>query len=330
MKQLKEIISNLPSTPGVYRYYDKKDNLLYIGKAKSLKNRVSSYFQNSKAHNQRITLMVSLIERIEYTKVKTEKEALILEANLINSLQPKYNVALKDDKSYVYIEYTKADPIPGFFVVRRKENKDSIYYGPYTNTKEVKDVMKVLRSVFPYCQNRFSNNKPCEYVSIKQCNGICCGLESKETYLEHNQSIINILNGRVGVAQHSILAKIDEFIKIENYELAAFYRNQLLILKSLTEKQKIVLKVAEDIDLINLVYQNNPDGEIIGSFFVQQIRDGRIVNVFNSILAGTNIDDNYSQLLDSFLYQYSTINGYNIPLLWSISEYNSSHLPELS
>jgi excinuclease UvrABC nuclease subunit len=134
----------------------------------------------------------------------------------------------------------------------------------------------------------------------------------------------------VGVAQHSILAKIDEFIKIENYELAAFYRNQLLILKSLTEKQKIVLKVAEDIDLINLVYQNNPDGEIIGSFFVQQIRDGRIVNVFNSILAGTNIDDNYSQLLDSFLYQYSTINGYNIPLLWSISEYNSSQSLELS
>ncbi len=321
MENIKKVIQELPDSPGVYRYYDKKRILLYIGKAKSLKKRVSSYFQNSKSHNQRITLMVSLIASIEYTKVKTEKEALILEANLINNLQPKYNVALKDDKSYVYIEYTKNDPIPGFFVVRRKENQDSDYYGPYTNTREITEVMKVMRTVFPFCQERFPRKKQCFYCSIAQCNGICVGKEDLDEYKERNKLLLQVLNGRTKSAQEVIMQKINDFATKGNFEFAGYYRDKLKLLKDVSEKQKVVLKIAQDLDLINLVYQRYEDGELIGSFFTQQIRDGKIVNVFNSILSGTQDVDNYNDLLDSFIFNYTIKNGYQVPLLWSVSEF---------
>jgi excinuclease ABC subunit C len=320
MQDFKKIIQDLPNEPGVYRYYDKKNNLLYIGKAKSLKKRVSSYFQNSKSHNQRITLMVSLIASIEYTQVKTEKEALILEANLINNLQPKYNVALKDDKSYIFIEYTKSDPIPGFFLVRRKENIGSQYYGPYTNTKEVTEVMKILRTIFPFCQERYIRTKPCQYCSIKQCLGICTDKEDKESYLNRNKHILAILNGKIKEAQDFLKEKISNVIHSGNYELAGYYRDKLILLENISEKQKIVLKVCEDIDLINLVYQRYADGDLIGSFFVQQIRDGRIINVFNSIMAGAYEEDPMI-LLDNYLFNYNNKNGYSVPLLWSVAEY---------
>ncbi|MGL4759159.1 MAG: GIY-YIG nuclease family protein [Patescibacteria group bacterium] len=320
---LKKIVSELPDSPGVYRYYDKKRNLLYIGKAKSLKKRVSSYFQDSKAHNERTTLMVSLIDHIEYTKVKTEKEALILEANLINNLQPKYNIALKDDKSYVYIEYTKKDPIPGFFVVRRKENKDSDYYGPYTNTRQINDVMKVLRTVFPFCQERVPQKKKCFYCSIKQCNGICTQDEILDTYLERNLQLLNVLNGKTKKAQEEITFKIQEFIKNSNFESAGYYRDRLVLLKDISEKQKIVLKNPQDIDLINLVYQTSLEGDITGSFFVQQIRDGKIINVFNSILSGTVTDGGYMDLLNNFMFNYTTKNGYQVPPVFTVSEYRA-------
>ena len=321
MPDFKSILQNLPDSPGVYRYYDNKKNLLYIGKAKSLKKRVTSYFQNSKSHNERITLMISLIDSIEYTQVSTEKESLILEANLINNLQPKYNVLLKDDKSYLFIEYTKNDPIPGFFLVRKKENISSEYYGPFTNTRQITEVMKILRTIFPYCQERYPRQKQCQYCSIKQCDGICAGLEDKAAYIVRNKLILSVLNGRTKIALDEVKIKINEFITTGNYEHAAFYRDKLNLLKDIGEKQKIVLKVAEDVDLINLVYQKHEDGEIIGSFFVQQIRDGRIINVFNSIMSGTTEEESSSTLLDSFLFNYTNKNGFQIPLLWSVSEF---------
>jgi excinuclease ABC subunit C len=296
---------------------------LYIGKAISLKKRVSSYFQNSKAHNQRITLMVSLINFIEYNTVKNEREALILEANLINNLQPKYNVALKDDKYFVYLEYTKSDPIPGFFVVRSKENTGSQYFGPFTNTRQLHEVMKIVRTIFPFCQQRYSRDKPCEYVSIKQCNGICCGKENIDEYVERTKQVLAIFNGKTSKAKEFIKELIKKSIESTNYELAGFYRDKLMILDNIGDKQKIVLKVNEDMDLLSLVYQTFEDGEIVGSFFIQQIRDGKIVNVFNSIISGASEDDKAINLLDKFLFSYTNRNGYNTPLLWSINQFVS-------
>lgn len=170
MKDFSQVISKLPPQPGVYRFYGLGDNILYIGKAKNLKNRVSSYFQAGRPKNQRLTLMVNQIEKIEYTVVASEREALILEANLIYQKQPKYNILLKQDRSYVYVRIT-SDPIPGVFLTRRKFDPKSVYFGPYTQKVAIFRVLQVLRIIFPYCQERFhfpKANKPIPEAEIQE------------------------------------------------------------------------------------------------------------------------------------------------------------------
>ena len=244
-------ISNLPLSPGVYRFYGAGDLLLYIGKAKRLKNRVSSYFSPTKlAQNPRLQLMVSQIEKIEYTVVKTEHESIILEANLIHSLQPKFNILLKDDRSYLYVRISGGneivgsqtkfilkewqvekhtnkiitfepnsqrtqnpetnfvqtsfsdgkfldakDLIPTVSLTRRKYDKKSDYFGPYTKRYGIFNVLRVIRTIFPYCEKKVYDNKPCSYVQLKQCDGICCGLETIAEYNGRLNQIKKVLKG---------------------------------------------------------------------------------------------------------------------------------------
>jgi excinuclease ABC subunit C len=286
-ESLKNIIYNLPSKPGVYRFYGEANFLLYIGKAKNLKNRVSSYFQESKPRTQRIMLMVSQIIKIEYTVVENEKEAIILEANLIHSLQPKYNILLKDDKSYLYVRLTN-DPIPGYFLTRRKFDPKSLYFGPYTQKYSLTDVMRTLRTIFPYCQERYPSYKVCSYYSIKQCEGICARLESKEEYNLKIQQIRNVLEGRTELAEEWLKNKITEAIEQDNYELAALWRDRLTTLKNTIGEQKIILPSPQNIDLITLVVKVDPEGLAIGSVFLQRIREGKVINVSNFILSGVD------------------------------------------
>ena len=321
---LKLTLQSLPKSSGVYRFYDKSGNLLYIGKAKVLKNRVSSYFQSSKAHNQRIAIMVSLIARIEYTEVKTEKEALILEANLINSLQPKYNISLKDDKSMVYVEYSKGDPIPGFFISRKNNiNKDSIYYGPFTNTRELENILSTLRYAFPFCQTRFLQVKKCQYCSIGQCKGVCVGSEAISEYLKRCRIICNYFCGKSDNIIKTLNNNLNEAIAESNYEYSAILRDRINIIKVLIDKQKIVLSKPESLDMISVIYQIRDDGSAVFSFVVQQIRDGRIINLFNTILEGlcnTQEENFIIDTLTKFLFNYSVKNGYEIPIKVIVSQ----------
>jgi excinuclease ABC subunit C len=147
--ELQSILQSLPQKPGVYRFIGAGQTLLYIGKAKNLKNRVSSYFQN-RPQNARISLMISQIESIDYTQTATEKEALLLEANMIFTNQPKYNVLLKEEKNYVYIRLT-ATEIPTFQIVRHKFDPDSKYFGPFLSYSKANQIMATVRSIFPYC-----------------------------------------------------------------------------------------------------------------------------------------------------------------------------------
>lgn len=149
---LQLILKNLPQSPGVYRFFGPGRTLLYIGKAKNLKNRVSSYFQN-RPHNARISLMISQIEQIEYSQTTTEKEALLLEANLIFANQPKYNVLLKEEQNYVYIRKT-ATLTPTFEIVRRKFDPESTYFGPFLSFAKAHQILATVRSIFPYCAFR--------------------------------------------------------------------------------------------------------------------------------------------------------------------------------
>ena len=174
-QNLNQIIQNLPKNPGVYRFYNFANDLLYIGKAKNLKNRVSSYFVKN-AHSERITLMIGQIEKIEYSETKTEKEALLLEASLVFSRQPKYNILLKEEQNNFYIRVTNTEII-NFTIVRKKFDPSSIYFGPFLNYSKAREILQTVRSIFPFCQVPF----PFEKAKIKI------------TQSEINQ-IINILN----------------------------------------------------------------------------------------------------------------------------------------
>ena len=292
MSKFSDLVKNLPNKPGVYRFYTPEDNLLYIGKAKNLKNRVSSYFQDGRPRNQRLTLMISQIDRVEYTEVKSEKESLILEANLIHELQPKYNVLLKDDKSYVYIRFSNRDPIPGIFLTRKKYDTASDYFGPYTKKYGVENTLRLLRQIFPYCQERFFTGKACQYVGIKQCDGICAGLETKENYLAKLEQIKSILSGKTEVAEKFIETKMLSAIELKNFELAALWRDRLALLKETIVDQKIILPHPQDLDIITLVVDEpTADGLVIGSIFVQNIRAGKMINVNNFLLSGTSEEE---------------------------------------
>lgn len=292
MSKFSDLIKNLPNKPGVYRFYSPEDNLLYIGKAKNLKNRVSSYFQEGRPRNQRLTLMISQIDRVEYTEVKSEKESLILEANLIHELQPKYNVLLKDDKSYVYVRFSNRDPIPGIFLVRKKFDTRSDYFGPYTKKYGIENTLRLLRQIFPYCQERFFTGKACQYVGIKQCDGICVGLETKENYIAKLEQIKSILSGKTEVAESFIANKMQEAIGNKNFELAALWRDRLALLKDTIVDQKIILPHPQDLDIITLIVDApTSDGLVIGSVFVQNIRAGKMINVNNFLLSGTSEEE---------------------------------------
>lgn len=302
-QDFKETIKNLPLKPGVYRFYDNNDGLLYIGKAKNLKNRVSSYFQEGRPKNQRLTLMISRISRIEYTVVASEKESLILEANLIHNLQPKYNILLKDDKSYVYIRITN-DAIPGIFIVRKKYDPASLYFGPYTKQGSIYNTLRTLRTIFPYCQEKNPQNRPCSYYGIKQCDGICVGKETITDYSQKIEQIKLVLEGKTELVEKFISGKISSAVENSNFALAAMWRDRLSTLKEAIGTQKIILPKPTNLDMITLVVRTDTEGLELGSVFVQNIRDGKLINVANYILAGSGQTEDNSELAEEFLQRF--------------------------
>lgn len=330
--QIASILKNLPSLPGVYRYYGIGDNVLYVGKAKNLKNRVSQYFQKNKLDgNARLQTMVSQIERVEYTTVKTEKEALILEANLIYNLQPKYNVLLKDDRSYLYVrisnkfvkpqiesvlesvtfisDRTTLYDLPKITLTRRKYDKNSDYFGPYTKKFGIVNVLRVLRSIFPYCEKvgvkaqwTKDNKTCCHYYQLKQCDGICCGKETIAQYLNKTDQIKKVLAGETDSVKEWIKIKINEAITLNNYELAGLWRDRVNLLDDVIANQQIVLPQPQDLDIISLIHEKDSSGLAIASVFIQNIREGKIINLNNFIMSGTENeleDDNQESTINS-------------------------------
>ena len=290
-----DVLKNLPGRPGVYRYYSENGDLLYIGKAKSLKNRVSSYFQESKLRSQRHYLLINQIARIEYTIVKTEKESLLLEANLIYNLQPKFNILLKDEQNYLYLRFTYEDEIPTILIERKKIHPRSTYYGPFYSRARLAIILRTLRMIFPYCDKREIDGKPCAYRSLGMCNGICVGDETHDEYKTRLQLIENVLCGKHEQVEEYIQQKIQWAIGLENYELAAFWRDRKGLLAQMFRAnfshQRVVLPQPEDIDLVTLIVEKQLDGAQVGSVFVQNIRDGKMINVANFLLTGTEYED---------------------------------------
>ena len=197
MFNIEEELKKLPSKPGVYIMHDKKDNIIYVGKAVSLKNRVRQYFRKNNK-TERIKRMVSLIDHFEYIVVDNEAEALILECNLIKKNRPKFNVLLKDDKTYPYIKIDKKTDYPNVYITRRLINDGSKYYGPYANPGAAKEMVDFIKQKYKIrqCKTLKERNRPCLNFHINRCLAPCMGNVDKEEYKKQIEEIEDLLEGR--------------------------------------------------------------------------------------------------------------------------------------
>lgn len=321
-EKFKEVISKIPHQPGVYRYYSEAGELLYVGKAKDLRNRVSSYFQESRVHNQRTYIMVNQIHIIEYTLVSTEKEALLLEASLIHSLQPRFNILLKDEQNYLYARFTYGDEIPTIQIERKKTSPKYTYYGPFFSRFHIEQVLRTLRMIFPYCGKRKFDGRPCEYVAIGQCDGVCIHKEPIVTYNEKLKQIENIFQGKTEETARFIDEKMRTAVEGKNFELAGFWRDRKQLLESMFRTnfadQKMVLPSPDTLDIITLVIEYHDDGSSLGSVFVQSIRNGKMINVNNFLLTGSEIEGGQSLeqgYLERFLKSYYVFQKAEYPVI---------------
>ena len=285
---------------------NKKGQVIYVGKAVSLKNRVKQYFQSSRNHSDKVKSMVKNIDSFEYIITDSELEALILECNLIKKYKPKYNILLRDDKTYPYIKVTMAEDYPRLKKVRRVIKDGSKYFGPYTNVSAVNDTLDIIREMYPIrtCNidiDKAIKNKirPCLNYHIKKCVGPCTGTISKDEYGEMINEIIMFLSGREERLISLLEVKMKEASQSLNFEEAARYRDQISSLKEVIEKQKIS-NVHNDTDQDVIAMANFDDEACVQVFF---IRNGKVSGRENFMLEDVK-DNNRSVILGSFIKQF--------------------------
>lgn len=308
-ERIKEDLKKLPERPGVYIMKDKNDNILYVGKAVVLKNRVRQYFQKTNK-TERIKKMVSQIDHFEYIVVDSEMEALILECNLIKLHRPKYNVLLKDDKMYPYIKITLNEDYPTVRITRKKFNDGAKYFGPYTNAFAVKETVEFLNKTFKlkHCRKIFKDGKyetPCLNYHIKRCMGICQGNVSKEEYMKVINQVIDVLDGKSEALIKQIDADMQKASSELNFEKAAELRDKKISLENLMQKQKMDSFSENNIDVIGIVkYLDKASIEVFN------IRNSRMIGGENFILKDVE-EFSESDLIFDFMKQY--YNDGNVP-----------------
>ena len=235
-------LSQLPKLPGVYRFYDEYNTLLYIGKAINLKNRVSSYFQKQQNTSPRISIMVQKINWIEITITENETSALILENNLIKELKPKYNIIFRDDKTYPLIRITN-HKFPKIDYYRGKTTKSSKYFGPYPNATATKQAIDTIQKIFKLrtCSDNFfaSRIRPCILYQIKRCTAPCVGFVDGKQYSEQIKLSIDFLNGKYNQLLHNLTNKMNHYAQEHEFELAASIRDEIIIIKQIQASQII-------------------------------------------------------------------------------------------
>lgn len=280
-KQLK----GLPENPGVYLMKNSLGEVIYVGKAKILKNRVRQYFQNSKNHSEKVRNMVSNVAEFEYIITDSEMEALILECNLIKKYKPRYNILLKDDKYYPFIKITTNEEFPRIFVTRTYGKDGNKYFGPYTDAGAVYEVLELIKKVFPIrtCKKRIEEKgpfiRPCLNYQIKLCAGPCAGYISKGEYEKIINEIINLLNGKNTNIIKKLRQDMESASQRLEFEEAAENRDKIRALETIIERQKIFTKNMEDEDFIH-VYKDEKD--VCAQIFF--LREGKLIGREHFIL----------------------------------------------
>ncbi len=300
---IEEELKKLPSSPGVYLMHDASEEIIYIGKAISLKNRVRQYFQSSRKRTPKIEQMVSHISYFEYIVTDSELEALILECNLIKEHRPKYNTMLKDDKTYPYIKVTTGEDYPRILIARQMKKDKSKYFGPYVNGGAVKSTIELLRRIYRIrtCNRslpkEIGNGRACLNYHIKQCDAPCMGYISKEDYQKKIEQTLKFLNGNYEEVTKMLEQKMYEASADMNFEAAAEYRDLIADIKALAQKQKITSGEGLDRDVI--AYAADGNDAVVQVFF---IREGKLLgreHFFVNIALEEEGD-----ILTSFIKQY--------------------------
>jgi len=304
-------LRNLPALPGVYQFKDSKGKLLYIGKAKSLRDRVRSYFQ-SRQQSTRLSVMIKKISDVEIITTDNEVEALILELNLIQEHKPRYNVNLKDDKSYPYIVITN-EPFPRVFPTRKKRNDGSRYFGPYTDVKNMRYALKSVRDIFAIrsCKLNLTEEsiaagkfKVCLDYHINKCDGPCEGFQSREDYNNMIDQVAKLLNGKTNQLLREMKNLMNEHAERMEFEKAAKLRDKIEAIEVYSSRQKMVDEEINDRDIFAIEREDN---DACG--MVLKIRDGKVIGKSHYML--TNIlEESNDNITEKFLSSYYTKSDY--------------------
>lgn len=303
---IEEELKKLPAKPGVYLMHDEKDEIIYVGKAVNLKNRVRQYFQSSRNKGVKIEQMVTHIRRFEYIVTDSELEALVLECNLIKEYRPKYNTMLMDDKSYPFIKVTVQETFPRIMMTRKMIKDKAKYFGPYTSAGAVKEVIELIRKLYHLrsCNRNLprdiGKDRPCLNYHIKQCGAPCQGYVSEETYRESVQKVLRFLNGEYEGIMKELREKMEEASENLEFEKAIEFRELLASVRQISEKQKITDagKLGEDRDI--LAVSTDGTDAVVQVFF---IRGGRLIGRDHFYLR-INDGEAKKEILSSFIKQY--------------------------
>ncbi|HHQ4154876.1 excinuclease ABC subunit UvrC [Clostridium perfringens] len=294
----------LPDKPGVYIMKNSLGEVIYVGKAKVLKNRVRQYFQNSKNHSEKVRAMVKNIAEFEYIVTDSEMEALILECNLIKKYSPRYNIALKDDKFYPFIKITTNEDFPRVYVTRNFAKDGNRYFGPYTNGTAVYEVMGLIKKLFPLrtCKKAIVEGgeptRACLNYHINLCKAPCAGYISKAEYWEMIDEIINILNGTDTSIIKNLKLEMEKAAEELEFEKAAKIRDRILAIELISEKQKMFTVKEGDEDFIDL-YTDEKDG-CAQVFFV---REGKVTGREHFMIENIG-DDPVEEVISSFIASF--------------------------
>ena len=304
MFDIKENLKNLPDTPGVYLHKDRLGNIIYVGKAVSLRNRVRQYFQSTKNMAPKVRSMVSQIAEFEYITAGSETEALILECNLIKKYRPKYNILLRDDKTYPYIKITNEE-YPRIIKTRIVKKDGSRYFGPYSDAGAVNKIVDLLNASFALKRCSATSFppgfRPCLNYHINQCKGVCSGEVDRQAYMESIEGAREFLNGKNSKILGRLKERMLEASEALNFEEAAQYRDYIEAAKALSATQRVVMHQAADIDIVIPARGQEEVHMVI--FFV---REGKLVGR-ETYEMESSWGENKQELVAAFLNQQRSI-----------------------
>lgn len=294
-------LANIPEQPGVYIMKNSDGTVLYIGKSGNLKARVRSYFRKSSDTRYSVKFIQQKVTDIEFCLTGTEKEALILENNLIKKLRPRYNIRLRDDKNFFHIRIKTDEPFPRLELVRRRKRDGALYFGPYSSSRQLKETIRYLQIIYPLrtCKDGVFKNRsrPCLLCQIKKCSGPCTGEITREDYHAMLDEIIMILQGNKSQLLESLKIQMDKAAGSQNFERAAILRDRMYAIEQSLEQQKIVSQHHANKDVIGVLYS---DTRI--SIHILQVRRGRLEGSDHFIVPHNHVPED--ELMSSFLQQF--------------------------